>query len=130
MPKRSTYDPESWSDIAKNKGFSILNLDNIDPDDFKATDKLQLQCIKCESIVQPTISEMVKSRYVSKKCRCQVWKAKQEAIFEDTADWKVINRLDNFFTLFNLPLSFGIVLIPTPAKWFVTRFDIGRYNAS
>jgi hypothetical protein len=97
MPKRSTYDPDSWSNIAKNKGFSILNLDDIDPDDFKATDKLQLQCIECKSIVQPTISEMVKSRYVSKKCRCQVWKTKQEAIFEDTADWKVINRLDNFF---------------------------------
>src|SRR5438132_136661 len=97
MPKRTAYDPDNWTEIAKNKGFTILNLNNIDPDDFKSTDKLELQCNECKNIVQPTISEMTKARYAAKKCRCQVWKTKREAVFEDTDDWKVINRIDNFF---------------------------------
>jgi DNA methylase/HNH endonuclease len=98
MPKHLPYTPERWIEIAKNRGFIVLNLDSIDPDKPSSTNKLELQCIECKVITQPTISDLTKSRNANKRCKCQTWKSKREADYKDSDDWKVISKLDNFFS--------------------------------
>jgi 16S rRNA G966 N2-methylase RsmD len=90
-----TYNPERWKNISTQKGFTILDLETIDEKTFTYDDKLQLQCNNCSIICNPTIGELIKARYANSKCKCQIWKTKQNDTYEDTEDWKVVAKIDH-----------------------------------
>ena len=91
--RMSKYNPDLWSEIASKKDFKLINAHLIQQDKFRSRDKLDLQCNKCEKIIHPTASEIVKPRFATKPCKCQTWELKKNINPEIDDNWRIINKI-------------------------------------
>jgi 16S rRNA G966 N2-methylase RsmD len=89
------YQPELWKKLAEMKQCRLLDLHERNESNTKAISILKLQCIHCNVITNPTVSELTKKRTKGRSCSCISRKLKDEAVGVDTDEWKTIQTLDH-----------------------------------